>query len=504
MRIIISIIALLLTISTATVQAQTKPVKGTWLNLPYQDVRNKYMNPAHVDHISPEFWKKKVTELHEFGISYLVLMAIANEQKSFYPSDFMEPAYPEGEQSPVEAILETADKLGMNVFMSSGWAISQDDDLRDPIIRELQQKIMDEAAQKFAHHPSFYGWYLPVEDSMEPYFPDHAVDAVNTLGAYARKLTPGKVIMVSPYGHCYADFENPKLAAQIKRMTEVDIIAYQDEIGCVREPMPMKRMKEHFKILGEIHKETNIRFWANVESFTWEKEDNSRESALIPAAFPRYLSQITGVAEAGAENTISFSIYGIYDKPSSEMPIGQPHFSAKAYQDYMDWQAGVGRWSLLEASFKGDLKHDAIGKKMTLVSSSSEQYNKGVLQDGKLGQEHTADEAWLGFEQGQMNAIVDLGKVQEIRNLAVRFLQYSPSNIAIPTVVNFYTSLDGKNYERVKTIPMEAAMNDIHDCWIDIAWAKELETKGRYVKVEADSRDDRIIMCDEILVNPEF
>lgn len=488
--------------SSMSVVGQTKPVKGTWLNLPYQDTRNKYMNPAHVDYTSPAFWEVKVQEMHDFGVDYLVLMAIADEQKSFYPSDFMEPAY-KGDKSPVEAIIETADKLGMRVFMSSGWAINQDDDLRDPVIRELQQKIMDEAASKFSHHKSFYGWYLPVEDKMEPYFTDHAVDAVNTLSAYARKLTPDKLIMVSPYGLCEADFENPKMAEQIKKMT-VDIIAYQDEIGCVREPMPMKRMKDHFKKLGDIHRDTNIRFWANVESFTWEKDDNSRESALVPAAFARYLSQITAVSQAGVEETISFSIYGIFDKPDSEMPIGQPCYSAQAYQDYMDWQAGVGRWQLLEATFKGDLMHDALGKKVQYTTKPSEKFYKGAVTDGKLGEEHTGDEAWVGFDGSKMDLVVDLGKEQDINSVAIRFLQYDLESISLPTIVNFYVSNDGDNFERVKSIPMDLTENTLHDCWIDIAWANDLKSKGRYIKVEADNRSDHLILCDEVLVNPRF
>ena len=135
---------------------QMKPVRGTWVNLPYQDVRNKYMNPAHVEYRSAKFWEKKITELSEFGVEYIVIMAVANERKSYYLSDFMEPAYNKGEKSPVEAIFETADKYDMKVFMSSGWAINQDDNLRLPEIKEIQEKIMSETAAKFKHHKSFF------------------------------------------------------------------------------------------------------------------------------------------------------------------------------------------------------------------------------------------------------------------------------------------------------------------------------------------------------------
>ena len=67
--------------------SHVKPIRGTWLNLTYQDVRNKYMNPAHIDDTNPELWRLKIKELSEMGVSYLVILAVANDQKSFYPSD---------------------------------------------------------------------------------------------------------------------------------------------------------------------------------------------------------------------------------------------------------------------------------------------------------------------------------------------------------------------------------------------------------------------------------
>src|SRR5690606_20635057 len=120
-----------------------------------------------------------------------------------YPSKFMPPAYPEGQQSPVEAIMEAADQHGMHVFMSCGWAINQDDNIRDPMIKKIQLQIMKETADLFSRHKSFFGWYLPVEDSMEPILPDQAIEAANSLAESARNLTPKAKIMISPYGICH-------------------------------------------------------------------------------------------------------------------------------------------------------------------------------------------------------------------------------------------------------------------------------------------------------------
>lgn len=479
----------------------TKTVQGTWLNLPYQDVRNKYMNPFHVDCTAPAFWKQKIKEYSDIGLEYLVIMAVANERQAYYPSSFMKYAYPSNRQSPVEAIMEAADQYGMKVFMSCGWAVNQDDNIREPAIKELQQKIMKETADLFKEHKSFYGWYLPVEDMIAPYLSDHAIEAVNTLAESARNLTPQAQIMISPYGLYSADIRNPKFGEQIKKL-KVDIIAYQDEVGCVREPMPMQRMKENFKLLNTIHKEAGIRFWANIESFTWEKETNSRNSALVPAAFPRYLSQLVGVSQAGVETIVSFSIYGIIDKPDSPMFIGQPIEAAKAYQNYTDWMAGKERWSFLETTFKGNIQHSAVDKQITYISRPHDTYNSGNLINGKLGVESTDDKEWVGFENKNMEIIIDLGRIQNINTLGARFLQHSVSSVNLPLNVSYLLSGDGEKYDWVSSIPMDINTNHLHDCWIDIAYADKISAQARYIKVIAEIRGNGWIFCDEVFVNP--
>lgn len=486
------------------VQAQEiKSINGTWVNLPYQDVRNKYMNPAHVDNTNPAFWEAKVTELHEMGITYIVIMAVANEQKAFYPSTFMERGYPSNKVSPVEAIMNTAEKLGMRVFMSCGWAISQDDDIRDPKIKEIQKKIMKETADLFQKKKSFFGWYLPVEDSMEPILPAHSVESVNSLAFEAKRLTPEAKVMISPYGICNASLSDPRFGEQIKKL-HVDIIAYQDEVGCVREPLPIPRMKANFKKIGNIHKSTGIKFWSNVESFTWEKEDNSRESALIPAAFPRYLSQMVGATLAGAEEVISFSVYGTIDNPQSPMPIGQPIGSATSYLDYQDWKNKKGRWPLLEKTFRNEgIRH--TGQQVNVkFNTKSSQKSQASLTDGNLGQESPEDESWLVFEKGKMDVVLDLGASKPITSLAARFLHYRPKGILLPQIVDFYVSKDGKVFEKVETSTIKASPNDRHDCWIDIAFVNGLAINARFVKVVAVEAERNQILCDEIMVNPQY
>lgn len=113
------------------------------------------------------------------------------------------------------------------------------------------------------------------------------MNAVNALTEQARRLTPNKKILISPYGMVDSDFDDPEYERRLSRL-KVDVITYQDEVGCVREKFPLVRLKENWQKLRTIHDKLNIALWANCETFTWEDELNDRTSALIPAAIHAY------------------------------------------------------------------------------------------------------------------------------------------------------------------------------------------------------------------------
>ena len=103
----------------ASAQQRPLPVTGSWINLFYQDVRNKYTNPENMDNTSPELWKAKVNQMHRMGIEYIVFMAVANDGLADYPSKIMPHAYPLGKQSPVCAIMEQAEECGLSATVRS-------------------------------------------------------------------------------------------------------------------------------------------------------------------------------------------------------------------------------------------------------------------------------------------------------------------------------------------------------------------------------------------------
>ena len=141
---------------SAAVAGDVLPVSGSWLNLFYQDERNKYSNPMNMDNTDPAMWRAKVREMKALGIEFIVFMATANEGKADYPSKLMPPAYDAvSRESPVSAIMDEGAREGMKVFMSIGWAENQDDNLRNPAILNRQLAIMQELADIYGNSPAF-------------------------------------------------------------------------------------------------------------------------------------------------------------------------------------------------------------------------------------------------------------------------------------------------------------------------------------------------------------
>ncbi len=481
------LLATLFLLTSLLCRAEVKPLGGTFINFFWQDERNNYTNRRNVDQTDPDRWECKVTELHEMGVDCLIIVTVANEGLAMYPSDFMPRGYKEGRKSPVEAIMDTADELGMKVFLGCGWAKDQLDNLSDPFVIKTNRQFMDELAALYGDRPSFYGWYIPVEGCFIPYLKEHAVTGVNKIAAHARELTPDAKMLISPWGLYGAEIDNPKFEESIRAL-DVDIIAYQDEVGCVREQFPMKNMKEHFRQVGEIHRRAGIEFWANIESFTWDRNPNNWYSTLIPASFSRILSQIVGVSQAGAEEIVSFIVCGMFDKPGSEYPVGQMVYANELYNDYMAWKNGDPRWKTLEKIYEG---HDFGTHKV--VSGPAE------LGDGAFGWENPSDGAWKAFENGEMECTLDLGAKKSIHSVAAHFCNYYPDDYVIPQCLTIEVSNDGKHFKTVKTVPYQSWPNKLLDCWTDIIYAGDLDVTARYVKVTALTTSGTIL-CSEVVV----
>jgi hypothetical protein len=130
----------------------------------------------------------------------------------------------------------------------------------------------------------------------------------------------------------------------------------------------------------------------------------------------------------------------------------------------------------------------ASRKKVDITTEYSEKYPVGggiALTDGLIG---TLDFHfnWLGFEGEDMEAIVDLESVQDIKEVKTTFLQEFKSWIFLPLKVTFYASVDGVNYDLIETVINETPDNKPDIFTQDfIIYPENLE--ARYIKIFAES-----------------
>jgi hypothetical protein len=474
-----------------------KPINGTWYSIQYPDLRFKYINPYMVGFSCADYGIK-IFEMAELGMEYLVLNAVTLHNKAFYNSS----VFPRWElecNNPIEAILKAADKWNMKVFLTCEYPYDEDDSILDSSMMRTRLRVMGELVEQFSNHKSFFGWYFAREAYLNPNFQQDFITYINTLADEARKLTPELKILIAPYGTRFGIFDDTYVR-QLEKLP-VDIIAFQDELGCAHSGVTTETITRQFEMARKAHdKNGRVALWADVETFTWERESNHRESALVPAAFPRILDQLRAVSPF-VDNILVFTAQGIIEKPESPVPIG--HADAfRLYRQYKEFLDRTEKTELLIRSIRGHSPHQAVGKQVKLLHRPSQRYANGDLTDGYTPSSNYLDKGWLGFYKQGLDAILDMGKEFRIHKLAVQFLQYRKAGIDLPHQVRFDISNDGAEFSTVSKVHPEFWINTEFDCWIEIVVSTELNITGRYIRVRADCPWEWLFV-GEVLVNPD-
>ncbi len=105
-----------------------------------------------------------------------------------------------------------------------------------------------------------------------------------------------------------------------------------------------------------------------------------------------------------------------------------------------------------EAAEQQVIAHAALGKKVTLAHPFSTKYPAGrdqALCDGLIGSSNFRDGFWQAFAGDDLEAVIDLGKVQPVNAVRIRFLQNVNSWIFLPERVEIALSEDGGEFSVV-------------------------------------------------------
>ncbi len=106
------------------------------------------------------------------------------------------------------------------------------------------------------------------------------------------------------------------------------------------------------------------------------------------------------------------------------------------------------------------------------------------LVDGISGTENFHTDAWQGYEGVDLDAVIDLGKIQKVNSIKANFLQNTGSWIFFPSLIEYSVSTDGNNFDKVYSNQYNIDEKNPEKGLI--AFEKSLEgTKARFIKVYA-------------------
>jgi hexosaminidase len=127
----------------------------------------------------------------------------------------------------------------------------------------------------------------------------------------------------------------------------------------------------------------------------------------------------------------------------------------------------------------------ATGKKITLTAPPAAKWpgHGGAfgLINGALSERGISSVEWLGWEGGDMEAVIDLGSSQSISKVNCHLLQQRPSWIYLPASIEVFTSADGNSFTSAgKTSSYSPDKANAYNGTISMTG-----TTARYVKVAA-------------------
>ncbi len=294
-----------------------KPITGTWFEFRHHtEAEGVYWNDACRE-FTEEEWKELIDDIAALGMKYMPMMCTAlvtdDEAEAYFETDIF-PMADMKCKDPMRVMFERADKHGIKIFVSCGFYglyTKPYINIASEEVRIRAFKAMKELYERYGHYNSFYGWYLPDEKWVNPYFSEEFIEYVNIYTAYGRELMPNAKTLIAPYG--VADIKaDEKFIEQLTRL-EVDYVAYQDGVGA--GSAAVEKTGDYFKALRKAHDAAGkSKLWADVEFFEFEGERG--KSALIPADPKRVMRQIEAVSPY-AEEILCYQHQGLMNKPET-------------------------------------------------------------------------------------------------------------------------------------------------------------------------------------------
>jgi hypothetical protein len=271
-------------------------------------------------------WRREFQLYSEIGIDTVIIIRAGYQNKCIFPAKSLPDLLPIYEDLG-EMFYSLADEYGLSVYFGtydSGfhwWRRSWWKEV------EINKPFLEEAVQRYGHHPSFKGWYLSHETGRNDV---HIIELFNHIGRFCKELKDVPVL-ISPYPQGAKQLGESALTLDEsfdhwERIFEAtkgafDICAFQD--GQIH----YQELPTFVQGIGELGKKHGVTIWSNLETF-----DRDMPIKFPPADW-RYLRFKLEAAAQVAEKIITFE-FPHFMSPHSCYPAAHNLF--KRYADYID------------------------------------------------------------------------------------------------------------------------------------------------------------------------
>jgi len=272
----------------------------------------------------PDQWTKQFDLFKAMGIDTTIIIRVGWREQAMYKSDVMQTTLYE-EDDLVEQLFKEADRTGMRMYLGlydtcKHW-LKNDWETEVDINRLLIEELWD----KYAAHPSFYGWYLCHEGDIKY----HQTKIWKPLALKAKSYDSTKKIMISPR-YAGAKWEPEFAISPELHYKQFDYI-YNEMDGLIDTAAFMDghvnfdQLEDYVIATQEICAKHSIAFWSNLETF-----DRDMPWRFPPIAWPKLRHKLE-VVQSHVEKIITF------EAPHFLSPYSMYPSALSLYKRYMGY-----------------------------------------------------------------------------------------------------------------------------------------------------------------------
>jgi hypothetical protein len=308
----------------------------------WSEEEGRLWNPDLV-RMTDQDWRDMTRAQHSLGMDIVVPQEAFRNQlyvgehdipgqgyggRAFYPSSLHPGRMPVGCDDPLEAVLSTADELGMSVFLPVGmyaWFDFSDHSLA------WHREVARELWQRYRHHPSVYGFYVSEEVGGDLGTSDERREEIVRFFAgfrpFVRSFAPDKPVMLASNCHSV----RAALPWYPRLLENLDILC---PFAFQRMPPNDLSGEEVAALLQSLCDGAGCRLWMDLEAFLFHADS---------ALYPRPIGDLVDAFRCYPmfEKVVCYQFPGLFSAPWLRIQPGGTD-TVRLYEDYQAYLARTG------------------------------------------------------------------------------------------------------------------------------------------------------------------